>query len=220
MLEIDQANQVPEKNKEATVRNMKLSQSIVTTFLVLTLLIVLMLGPISSGLAQESIELFPVEIIPGLPDLTVFTSAAPTLIYGGPINNANDSSVVTITVQNRLTAPERGYLFEGTFWMYGAEARGVFVSIAMPTSLSQVGNMRIPSGFECAVTANNHNVFCWGGNIPAGGSVEFLLQVIGGAYGCGYTANVQTEVDPYSWIAEASETNNNASSAISVYSIC
>lgn len=144
----------------------------------------------------------------------------PNSIYGGPtVNGVNESSVVTITLQNRLTLLHRPHLFEGTLRHFGSEAQGVSVSVSMPASLSQVGTIITPSGFQCAVAPNNHYVFCWGGTIPAGDSVAFQVEIIG-AYGCGYTANVQAVADPYNWISEASETNNDASSGISVYSIC
>jgi hypothetical protein len=170
--------------------------------------------------AAEPITLIPIEIVAGPPDLTVKTRAAPTSIYGGPNpDGMNESSVITITVQNILTTPPGPTRFEGKLRLYGSEARGVSLSVSMPASLSQGGNMVIPSGFQCAVTPNNHYIFCWGGTIPGGGIVEFQVEVIG-AYGCGYTANVQAVVDPYNWISEKSETNNEAASAISVYSVC
>jgi Right handed beta helix region len=162
----------------------------------------------------------PIVIHPGPPNLTVHTSAAPNSIYGGPnVNGVNESSVVTITVQNLLTLPQSPHPSPVPLQLFGSEARGVSVSVSMPALLSQVGNMVIPSGFQCAVAPNNHYVFCWGGTIPAGDSVVFQVEIIG-AYSCGYTANVQAVADPYNWISETSETNNDASSGIFVYSIC
>jgi hypothetical protein len=207
-----------QKRRDAVIKK-KLRRSTVMTFLALSLLLMVVFGLAPLSAAQLG-QPFPIVIVPGPPDLTVQISAVPNSIYGGPNpNGVNESSLVTITVQNRLTAPQEPQLFEGTLRLFGSEARGVSISVSMPASLSQVGNMGIPSGFQCAVAPDNHHVFCWGGTIPAGGSVAFQVEIIG-AYGCGYRANIQAVADPYNWIAEASETNNDASSEIFVYSIC
>src|SRR4051812_11993289 len=64
--------------------------------------------------AQQGLNIYPIEVLPGPPDLAAQISAAPTQIYGGPnFQGANESSLLTVTVQNRLTPPERPYLFEG-----------------------------------------------------------------------------------------------------------
>jgi hypothetical protein len=195
-----------------------LERSFVTTCLGLGSLMVAVLGVIQPSAAQL-VKLKPIEIVPGLPDLTVQTRAAPTRIYGGTnLAGINESSTITITVHNRLTAPQLPQRFEGTLRLFGSEAKGVSLSVSMPAALSQVG-AAIPGGFQCAATPTNHYVFCWGGNIPAGGSVEFQVDVIG-EYGCGFMADVRAVVDPHNWIPEASDTNNEATSTISVSSLC
>jgi hypothetical protein len=93
------------------------------------------------------------------------------------------------------------------------------MAVSMPVSLKQVGNMMIPGGFQCAVAPSNSFVFCWGGTITAGASVIFRMEVIG-EYGCGYKVSPQVSADPYNWISEASEVNNDASTEIFVQSIC
>lgn len=154
----------------------------------------------------------------GPPDLVMRMSASPTSIYGGPWNGVNEISIVTITVENRLTFRK---LMPGQARAvgHGSDARGVLVSIDIPAPLSQVGNVTAPIGFQCAVSPNNHTVICWGGTIPAGKSINIEIAVIG-EYTCGSTVEMRAVVDPYSWIGEASETNNEATVKIDVYSLC
>ena len=133
----------------------------------------------------------------------------------------NETSTITITVQNQLTAPtpSRFRLADGKLRLLGAEAKSVALAISMPNDLAQVGGMSIPSGFQCAFALNRQYIVCSGGPIAAGGSVQFSLDVTA-AYRCSYTANVTATADPFSWLVEASETNNTAVSAIRIQSIC
>ena len=90
----------------------------------------------------------------------------------------------------------------------------------MTDGLKQAGNISSPSGFQCAVAPTNHYVFCWGGTISAAGSVQFQLDVVVedlGGRECGYPGpSIRAVADPYNWIPEASEVNNEAVSRVGV----
>jgi hypothetical protein len=187
-------------------------------FMVFSLFVVASLGQIAPTIAQSrplllnGVQLDEIQVFPGQPDLTV--TAQNTRPIFTPNGEPRDSSLVTISVQNRLTASQS---LPARF--FGSEARGILVSVAIPAPLSQVG-MTIPSGFTCGVASGNHNILCWGGTIAAGGSVDFLIEVISEDLAGGFViVNVQAEVDPYSWIAEVSETNNKASTGVLVANI-
>jgi hypothetical protein len=204
-----------------------LERSFSMIFLSVGSLIVAVLGGVHSSDAQPA-KLIPIEIAPGPPDLTVYVTASKTKIAGPipPEIKERESSLITITVHNRLTAPQLSQLpqhVEGSLRLSGSEAKGVTLNVEMTEGLSQVGNMIVPRGFQCAVATNNHFVFCWGGTIPAGVSVQFQVEVIAAfveaikGYDCGVgRSSVRAVVDAHNFILEASEVNNEASSAITI----
>jgi hypothetical protein len=170
-----------------------------------------------------NIQPFPLTISNGPPDLTVNVVPARNWIYSGSMPNMpQDSSTVTITVQNRLSflpsspveAPEP------ILPVFGSDAKGVLISIGLTSGLRQVGNMTAPSGFQSAVAPNNQTVFFFGGTIPAGASADFVIEVIGDEGGCVSHASILAEVDPYSFITEVSKTNNKGSATILIVSLC
>jgi hypothetical protein len=168
-----------------------------------------------------NIQPFLLTISNGPPDLTVNVTPARNLIYGGPMPGMpQDSSLVTITVRNRLSfLPGPILAKEPILQAFGSEAKGVMVSIGLTSGLRQVGNMSVPAGFQSAVAPNNQTIFFFGGTIPVDASADFVIEVIGD-YGCGYSASIFAEVDPYSFITEVSKTNNKGSATIFIQSIC
>ncbi len=171
---------------------------------------------------MNAIHPFLLKIFNGPPDLTVVIVPTKSVIYGGPVpGTPRDSSSVTITVRNQLS------FFPGPIKVeepnilpaYGSEAKGVLVSVTLSSGLQQVGNISLPADFSAAVAPNNQTIFFFGGAIPAGASVDFVIEVIG-EYGCGYYATILAEADPYAFIAEVSKTNNDGSASIWIWSIC
>ncbi len=170
-----------------------------------------------------NIQPFLLTISNGPPDLTVNVAPARNWINGGPIPNMpQDSSPVTITVQNRLSfLPGPIPAKEPILPAFGSDAKGVLVSIGLTSGLRQVGNMTAPSGFQSAVAPNNQTIFFFGGTIPAGTSADFVIEVIGDSDGgCTSLASILAEVDPFSFIIEVSKTNNKGSATISIMNIC
>jgi hypothetical protein len=104
-----------------------------------------------------------------------------------------------------------------TFPVYGSDVNYVLVSVELSTGLQQVGGMSLPAGFSAAVTSNHQIIVFSGGPIPAGTSVDFVIEVIGG-YNIGNTT-ILAEVDPNNFIVEVDENNNKASATILVWSI-
>jgi hypothetical protein len=179
-----------------------------------------------------NLQLF--DIVAGAPDLTVHLRAAPTLIWDMP--NAplthKVSSTITIRLENRLTpaGPPRPVHSGERLRLYGSEARGVLVSVSMPALLRQVlppgSSAQFPGGFQCAGMTNNL-VWCWGPTIPVSGVVELWFDVIGTfSRDCpekspeDVTQVVQALADPYDWITEASETNNEGIVPITHETMC
>jgi hypothetical protein len=165
---------------------------------------------------------FLLKILSGPPDLMVNVVPARSVIYGGPVEGMpQDSSPVTITVQNRLSFLPGPTIVEepNTLPAFGSDAKGVLVSIGLSSGLRQVGNISMPVGFQSAVGPNSQTIFFWGGTIPSGESVDFVIEVIGD-YGCGYYASILAEVDPYSFIVEADKNNNKGSATILITSLC
>jgi hypothetical protein len=165
------------------------------------------------------------KIFYGPPDLTVRVLPAKSWIYGGPIPGVpQDSSLVTVTVQNRFSLPPS---FPGpvaveepdTLSVFGSDARGVLVSIGLTNGLEQVGGLSLAPGFQAAIAPDKKSMFFYGGTVLAGASVDFQFEVIG-PYGCDYKGSILAEVDPYSFISEADKTNNKGNATIAVSSIC
>lgn len=151
----------------------------------------------------------------GLPDLTVNVVAAKKFIWyvgaGAPL----DSSLVTITVQNRLS------IFPGPMIdtrqplkVYGSEATSVTLMILFSAYLELAGGVSMPAGFQSAASQNS--VFFFGGNIPAGASLDFMIEVIAKEAGCSRSATILAQVDPYSYIHEVSRSNNWGSATINI----
>jgi hypothetical protein len=155
-------------------------------------------------------KLVPVQIVNGRPELIVKVEASTGSL--SLKRDPKDSSVLTITVQNRL----RFILHPPTVAASGSDANDVMVYIQLSSILQQVGGMVVPSGFQAAVTQDHHTVFCFGGTIPAGGSVVFEIEVIGDGLG---VATILAEVDPYNLIAENLESNNTGSATIYIYEV-
>ena len=172
---------------------------------------------------MDTVDLRIFKIYQGPPDLTVSVVPAKTWIYGGPLPGVpQDSSLVTITVQNRFSfppPPPGPVVADKTIPVFGSDARGVLVSVALTLGLQQVGGMIFPPGFQAAVAPDRKTLFFFNGTILAGASVDFQFEVIGD-YGCGYNASILVEADPYSFIAETDKTNNRGSATILVSSIC
>jgi hypothetical protein len=105
--------------------------------------------------------------------------------------------------------------------LQGSQAQGVSLGIALGPLLRQVGNFTAGGGFQCSVAVDHRSMFCWGATIPAGSSVELTLEVLAD-YGppCRAPDWVQATADPYNFIAEANELNNQAGATIVVESIC
>ncbi len=169
-------------------------------------------------------QAFLLTISNGPPDLTVNVVPAKSMIYGGPVPGMpQDSSLVTITVQNRLSflpgliGSTLGK--EPILQAFGSEAKAVIVSIRLTSDLRQIGNMIMPAGFQSAVAPNNQTIFFFGGTIAADASVDFVIEVIGD-YACGVNASILAEVDPFSVITEVSKTNNKGSATIWIWSLC
>jgi hypothetical protein len=180
---------------------------------------VTLLGLTTPTIAQPQLTI--IETVPGLPDLTATAHNAGYIIIN---TTPKMSSRVTITVQNRLTAPQMPPYIrtEGPPKFFGSEARGVFVHIAIPAPLSSTNILPPPAGFMCLPTADNHNVYCWG-TLGAGKSVDLKVDVVSEDVGiaCGLTTvNVQAEVDPQAFIGEVYETNNTAHTGVEVINIC
>ena len=152
-------------------------------------------------------KLVPIQlnITSGQPDLTVRVVPSPNFLLRDfqPI----DSSVITITVQNRLRFRPPS--------VSGSDANNVAVYIYLSSHLQQVGNMGLPAGFQAVVTPDHHTVFCFGGTIPAGGSVDMIIEVIEvvGENWVG-DATIEAVVDPYNSITENLEENNIGSGII------
>src|SRR6266498_5735237 len=75
------------------------------------------------------------------------------------VSNASpaETSVINVTVENQVTP--YGYpLFGKYFRVRGSEARAVFVSITLPPSLAQVGNITATGGFECGISLSGNTV--------------------------------------------------------------
>lgn len=152
----------------------------------------------------------------GPPDLTVNIMLSTSQIWGvnqfpGPQN----SSLITVVVHNRLSVLPKSTLPDdpNTLPAFGSDAKGVMVRIGLSSGLRQTGGVGLPAGFQAAVAPNNQTVLCFGGDIAAGSSVNFVIEVIGvsGAY-----ETITAEVDPFSVIPETSETNNTAIASIFV----
>lgn len=171
---------------------------------------------------MNTIQPFLLKIFNGPPDLTVDVVPAKSGIYGGPVPGMpQDSSSVTITVRNQL------WFFPGPIKLedpnihpaYGSDANNVMVRVNLSTSLQQAGNISLPAGFSATVAPNQQVVFIYGGTFPAGASVDFVIEVIGGT-SCGTFESIQAQVDPYSYIVETSKTNNMGSATIFVWDYC
>jgi hypothetical protein len=187
--------------------------------------------PVDAQPNTVNLQLF--DIVTGPPDLTVHLRAVPTLIWDMPNAPLTQkvSSTITIRLENRLTpAGPPGPVRSGErLQLYGSEARGVLVSVSMPALLRQVlpvGPIPFPGGFQCVGITNNL-VWCWGPTIPVSGVVELQFDVIGTfSSDCPeettseVTQVVQALADPYDWIAEASETNNDGNASIIHRTFC
>jgi hypothetical protein len=103
--------------------------------------------------------------------------------------------------------------------LFGSDVNVALVKVYIPAPLSQLGNVRVPQGFTGSVSPDKHTFYCWGGPIPAGGMVTIDIDVEG-AQTCGEKAILRAIVDPSGWVDEASETNNEATTEIYVWSIC
>ena len=153
---------------------------------------------------------------PGPPDLVLRATVAPASLPA--VSNASpaETSVINVTVENQVTP--YGYpLFGKYFRVRGSEARAVFVSITLPPSLAQVGNITATGGFECGISLSGNTVVCWNGTIAAGARVGIQIEVRSVANHCwpdDRPGEIRASVDPYNWITEASEANNEASSVI------
>jgi hypothetical protein len=151
----------------------------------------------------------------GPPDLTVSIHLSTNHIMRAEQNQGPvDSSLVTIIVQNRLSFHPGPIVPGGFLGAFGSDVKGVMVTIVLSSGLQQVGGIAVPAGFQAAIAPNHQTVFCFGGDIPAGSSVNFEIEVI--AVGGTYQETISAQVDPYSVIPEASETNNQASASIFV----
>ncbi len=151
----------------------------------------------------------------GLPDLTVNVVAAKSsILYGG---TPSESSLVTIAVQNRLSIVP-GPIVRGKqlLKMYGSAATNVMVLILLSSYLQQVGGVSVPAGFQSAASQNS--LYFFGGSIPAGASVDFLIEVIA-KQEVSTWATIWAQVDPYAYIQELSKSNNWGSASIYITSV-
>jgi hypothetical protein len=157
----------------------------------------------------------------GPPDLVLRASAAPALLPAVSSGSPIDTTVVTLTVENRFT-PYGNPVVGKYLRFFGSDARDVLVYVDLPPLLAQVGNILADGGFQCGVTGNNQTVFCWNGTIPAGASVDIQIEVRSVAQdSCSnFWSEIRAHVDPYGWIPEAYETNNDATTAIFLVGPC
>ncbi len=163
------------------------------------------------------IEPVPLKIIDGLPDLTVTVVPEKSSIAGGPPPQGvpQESSVVTITVQNRVSFFGGPIIAGNIRPAFGRDVQGVMVSIVLSSGLQQVGGMSVPAGFLSAVAPNHQTIFFYGGTIQTAASVVFEFDVVADCLHDDY-ASILAEVDPYSFITEASKTNNMANAKIGI----
>jgi hypothetical protein len=157
---------------------------------------------------------------PGPADLVPRVTSSKSVVIGGlPLGyGVHDTVVLTVSVENRLSVyasnPKASIL-------QGSDAQGVSLGIALGPLLRQVGNFSAGGGFQCSVAADHRSMFCWGATIPAGSSVDVTLEALA-EYGppCRAPDWAQATADPYNFIAEANELNNQAGATIVVESIC
>jgi hypothetical protein len=104
---------------------------------------------------MDTVDIRIFKIYQGPPDLTVRVVPAKTWIYGGPLVGVpQDSSLVTVTVQNRFSfppPPPGPVVADNTIPVFGSDAKGVLVSVSLTFGLQQVGGMILPPGFQAAV---------------------------------------------------------------------
>lgn len=162
------------------------------------------------------------KIYNGPPDLTVSVVPEKSMIQGGAVpGGPQDSSLVTITVQNRWTFYPGPIVMEepNTIPVFGSDAKNVTLAISLSPGLHQVGNITAPAGFIAAITPNGQTIYLFGGTILAGDWADFAIEVIGDT-NCGSFLPILVEVDPFSTITEVSKSNNKASATILVQNLC
>jgi|SRR3990172_1698313 len=156
----------------------------------------------------------------GPPDLAVNVAAAKSSILAAFPSGMRDSTVVTITVHNQLTLIPPSLPISGAVEAYGSDAKGVVVLIQLTHHIQQVGGILVPAGFIAVVAASAQTIYCIGGTIPAGQSVNFQMEVIwkeNTEVSCWDGGTISAEVDPLSSITEVSKSNNKASMTIGVF---
>jgi hypothetical protein len=153
-------------------------------------------------------KLVPVQFINGYPDLVVRIETSVNSLW--LLNQPNESSVITITVHNRLHFISRPPSLAAS----GSDAKDVVLYIQMSAGLQQVGGMVVPAGFQASVVSNHHTVYYFGGGIAAGESVVFVIEVIGEHPGG--IATISAEANLRNLTTENLE-NNKASVVINVH---
>src|SRR5215471_13074086 len=107
-------------------------------------LLSVMIASIQPARAQISLVApQPIQIHDGKPDLDVRISADPTSIDGHTPPGFQDLSLITISVENRLTVPQGFFRYEGVLHVFGSEAKPVLIHIDLPAPLAQVGNVGV-----------------------------------------------------------------------------
>jgi len=201
------------------VSQRKLQASMLVRLLALSFLV----GAPSPAVGQPLKTFRPgkVIVVNGLPDLVVRVQTAPTVVSGIVSSSGPQAtSVVTITVQNRFTPYGGPHEADGSVWVVGSAAQNVLVTVDLWPNIVQVGGFAAQGGFQCAVTPNKQNVMCFAGNIPVGATVTIQFEVMTTANQYCTHAEIYAHVDPYSWIREASDANNEASGGINFDGPC
>ena len=170
-----------------------------------------------------TIEPFLLKIFDGKPDLTVDVVPAKSIIFGGPqpAGMAQESSLVTFTVHNELLflpgplKPEEPNVIPA----FGSDVAQVVLRVSLAPAFTQIGGISLPAGFSATITPSHQLIFFYGGPISAGGSADFVIEVIGRYNNRGRDEYIWAKVDPRNRIAETDKTNNVGFAKIWVWSI-
>lgn len=157
---------------------------------------------------------------PGPPDLVVHALVAPDTLPQWSSSIQKQTATLTISVENRFTAPNGRWPVDGNLHVSGSNVQTVPVLVLLSPQLAQVGNISAPAWVHCAMSASNQVVSCWtSAPLTPGGSFDILIDVTtvepppGVASFCVF-GTIRASVDPNNFIPEVSETNNDASTQI------
>jgi hypothetical protein len=150
-------------------------------------------------------------ILNGPPDLAVNVTANTVYLVGSSTNYINQLATLSISINNLVTQQSATPLV-----LVGSDAHSVAVRIALDKNLFQVGNFGADSGFTCTMMQNN--VVCTGGTIAAGRQAHISVDVAGVQGPCSVVAPVTVVVNPAQ--GEVNQTNNTATTQLTVYNIC